>query len=70
MISMEFVLLVGTCIMMGLALYSANKLSSYRIDLQLHRVKEDDTTEENQHRFLLEKDFGHERKRISKKISG
>ncbi|MBQ1530636.1 MAG: hypothetical protein IIZ57_00695 [Solobacterium sp.] len=70
MISLEFVIVVGTVMMMGLTLYGANKLSSYLIDLQLHRVKEKTGSEEDHYLSLAEKDTEHERYRVGKKVSG
>ena len=70
MISLEFVIIVGTVMMMGLTLYGANKLSSYLIDLQLHRVKEKTGSEEDQYLSLSEKDTEHEQYHIGKKVSG
>ena len=52
MISLEFVIVVGTVMMMGLTLYGANKLSSYLIDRQLHRVKEKTGSEEDHYLSL------------------
>ncbi len=70
MISLEFVIVVGTVMMMGLTLFGANKLSSYLIDLQLHRVKEKNGSEEDQYLSLPEKDAEHEQRHSGKKVSG
>lgn len=70
MISLEFVIVVGTIAMMGLTLLGANKLSGYLIDLQLHRVKEKTGSEEDHRLSLPEKDAEHEQRHIRKKVSG
>lgn len=60
MMSVEFLIIISTVLLIGLTLFGAIRLSSYLIDLQFHRLDKQDETEEDRQSLTWKRDTEHE----------